>query len=134
MSDDPEIELIGLLESGLQDLDDKARRRVINWAISWVVEKSGAASSARRVTAFDLAASAITALHGEDRRAIIDAINAIEPRPIVPRPPLRVVRSVPPFPKVRRPKHCSKCGKTGHDKRFHRKPKRVERTELLEME
>ncbi len=38
ITDDPEIQLIGILETGLARLTPRARARVLRWADSWATQ------------------------------------------------------------------------------------------------
>lgn len=134
MTIDPEITLLEIICETVPTLDREATHRIAHWMASWLIDESRKQGpAAARVTAFKIVSETIRHLTEDERAALVGSLNALLPRPAEPQRDRVFVPRYPALAKrrTRREKHCSKCGKTGHDKRSHRSQSREQ---LLEME
>lgn len=114
---DPELEIIGLIEIAFHDLDEKARLRILVWAIDWHQQHA----EHKNTSALQLLEPSMKRLDEETRRRVFNASMILfgsvkEQTPTRPTVD-RVVRRWSPLRRLIKPKHCSLCHRTGHDRR-----------------
>lgn len=97
-----------------RDLDDKARLRILRWAIRWHQEHA----NSPKQSALQILVPAIRAIADKvDQRRVLDAVAVLLDVNAVPSVALR---SEPYRADVRKRSRCSVCGLTGHNKTRHR--------------
>lgn len=123
MSNDSELDLIAILESEFQTIDEKARLRILCWAISWHQQHV----DHRQFSAVEIVGAAVGAIddkiiRGRVLRSVAVLLEAA-PEPQTDRQIRQVATRALSFnaPRKRRRESRARtrslCGKPGHDRR-----------------